>query len=862
MKRLVYIFSLIVFAVTANLYAGNAGKLIGQVLDKRTGEPLPGVNVVIQNAYLGAATDLAGEYYILNIPPGTYVVELSYVGYQTTLVSDVVVQSDQTTVLNYQLQEQTMELDEQIVVVADRPLVQKDLTSSKKVTTAAEISTLPVESYAGIMLTQAGVTQGASGELHIRGGRSDEIAYLVDGVSVANPYSTNGLATSVATNAIQEMTVVSGAFNAEYGNAMSGVVNFTTKDGSDEFHTFLTFYGGDYISSHDDIFFNIGDVSPMANKNVEGTLSGPLSFLGKNNTFFVSARWDKSEGYYYGQREHTPLDSANFELKSRTITYKDDDEKNVTETIYYEDWYIETNGDNAIVPMNPSEQLNLLAKAKIQITPTITLRMQSMMEDVTSKSYVHDYKYNPDGASNYYRTAYSNSVQLTHTLSPSTFYELRGGYNSNAYKAYLYEDPTDPRYAPTNLVKGDPGSPTFAFSGTSMGHSYEDSKTYQGKFDITSQISKRHLLKAGVEGRVHELDSRSFTIQYDRNTYFEPTVPDESTNLNDAYVRYPQMLSGYLQDKAEFEEVIINMGLRYDYFYSDAEYAVDPLHPEGEKKTAKAKHMVSPRLGISFPITSEGIIHFSYGHFYQMPSLRNLYTNPEFEVPISGVFVYGNANLNPQRTVTYEMGLQQQFTDDIALDVTAFYKDIRDYLAWQTIQFRADNGDLRTYRVRQNQDYANVKGLTVSLNKRMSSSLPVAMKIDYTFQAADGNDNNPSAFFYNSLSGMENEKKIIPLDWDQSHNLYGSVTIAPADGWTISMIGKLSTGYPYTPIIANSNYDAEVNSSRKPTQKTVDLFTSYRFEVGGVGYQLFAKVYNLFDTLNERFVYDDTGRAT
>ncbi len=360
MKRCLVILFL-VFLQATYLLAGNTGKILGQIVDSNSGEPLIGVNIVLVDQYLGASSDESGEYFILNIPPGQYSVECSYIGYSTVLIKNVQIQSDQSTVLDFKLSEQIVELDQKIVVIADRPLVQKDLTSSKKVTTTEEIKTLPVETYAGIMLTQAGVSQGADGALHIRGGRSTEISYLVDGVSVANPFSTNGLATSVSTNAIQEMTVVSGAFNAEYGNAMSGVVNFTTKDGSRDFKSYFSFYAGDYVSGNKKIYTNIDDYNPVSNSVMEGSLSGPLSFIGGNNTFFLSARFNNSEGYLYGIREHLPSDSANFEPKRHVREEKDED-KIVTITTFTDDWYIENNGDGKIVPMNPSESVNLLGK--------------------------------------------------------------------------------------------------------------------------------------------------------------------------------------------------------------------------------------------------------------------------------------------------------------------------------------------------------------------------------------------------------------------------------------------------------------------------------------------------------------------
>ncbi len=855
MQKVLFFIIFSVFLVQS-VFAGNTGKIFGRVTDKNSGDALVGVNVVIVGQLLGASTDENGEYYILNISPGIYTVECSYVGYQTTSIQGVQIKSDQTSALDISIFEQVMEMDEKIIVVADRPLVQKDLTASKKVTTTEEIKALPVESYAGIMLTQAGITQGADGALHIRGGRSTEIAYLVDGVSVSNPFSTNGLATSVATNAIQEMTVVSGAFNAEYGNAMSGVVNFTTKDGAPDFQTFVSFYTGDYVSSHKKIFTNIEDFNALSDYTAEGTISGPLSFLGnKNNTYFFSARYNYSEGYLYGIREHLPGDSANFEPK-QYITVEKDDNQFITTIEYRDEWYIEQGGDGEFVSMNPGDGVNLLGKLKFQITPGVVLRYQSLYTQAFDKNYVHAYKYNPEGTYNYYSNSTNNALHLTQLLNNSTFYELKAALNTRNYEQYVYKNYAHPDFAPSNLVEGSPGGTTFNFSGQQDGQIYEHSKTFLTKFDYTSQINKQHLFKSGFEGRINVLDRENFSIGYDRNTNNAPTKV-----YGGKYLRYPRQFTAYAQDKMEYYDMILNAGLRYDYFYSDAPYAVDELQPDGERKQAEAKNMLAPRLGISYPITSEGIIHLSYGHFFQMPALSDLYSNPSFLLPASGTPEFGNANLRPEKTISYEIGLQQQLTSSLAFDITGFYKDIRDLLAWQTITFTRLDGDRQSYRVRRNQDYANVKGITLTLDKRARSGEPFALKVDYTFQVSEGNDNDPTAFFYNSLSGQENVKEIIPLDWDQPHNLYASLTILPTSNLTISLIGKLSAGYPYTPVIFSSNYDSEVNSERKPIQKTVDLRASYTVSLAGYHLQFFGKVYNLFDELNERYVYDDTGTA-
>ena len=217
---------LISTAVISDVYA--QGKIAGKVTDQTSGEALIGVNVVIDGTTQGTTTDIDGNYVILNVRPGEYTLVFSYVGFQAQRIDGIRVSTGQTTRFDLSMSEQVIE-GQEIIIQAERPLVQKDLTASKKTVVAEEIDALPVEGFFGVLGTQAGVSQGPGGTIHIRGGRSNEVSYLIDGVSVGNPFDTNGLATSVSQDAIQEMTVISGAFNAEYGRAMSGIVNLVDK---------------------------------------------------------------------------------------------------------------------------------------------------------------------------------------------------------------------------------------------------------------------------------------------------------------------------------------------------------------------------------------------------------------------------------------------------------------------------------------------------------------------------------------------------------------------------------------------------------------------------------------------------------
>jgi outer membrane receptor protein involved in Fe transport len=726
-----------------------------------------------------------------------------------------------------------------------------------------------VESFFGVLAAQAGVSTGPSGEIHIRGGRSNEVAYLVDGLSVGNPFNTNGLATSVAADVIQEMTVISGAFNAEYGKAMSGIVNLVTKEGGDQYDGSVSFYGGDTFTRHSDIFMTPSDV----NLNVytfESTLSGPVPFL-KKLRFFLSYRRDASDGHIYGVREHLPSDSANFNPDPDRLAQIQEfiPGYNNPDAWYYElhgkPWY-EYGEDEAIpqevVPMNTSSGINFLGKLSIRPFAGAKLEYAFLVDNDEYTPFDFAYRYNPDGVAPQRDESLNHSLHWTHTLDDRTFYTLRFSYQDYQFSSYLYENPLDPRYVSTGNIIGFPGN-NFLFGDNQKGHVDEVARSYRTKLDFTKQIGLIHEAKAGVDFQLHRLSRDNFVILFDGNTYRSPTVlPADESPLHDQYNEQPvSELSAYIQDKLEFEDFIINLGLRYEYFDPHGQFIPNLLDPKGGLESAETKQLLLPRLGVSFPITDQGIIHFSYGHFAQMPTLRNMYLNPEFEFPVNAAPTFGNLNLRPERTVQYEMGLQQQLSDQLAFDITGFFKDIRDYRALQEIRYSTVAGEDR-YNIYLNLDYANVKGATFALTKRRARNGLLAATVDYTFQLAEGNNTDANAFFFNYLSGRENERELVPLDFDQRHIVSSTVTLTRPGNWGASILGQVSTGYPYTPELLDQKIDQLPNTGRKPLQYKLDAHLYKDFSIAGGEIRLFAKVFNVFDRLNERFVFNDTGRAT
>jgi len=332
-------------------------------------------------------------------------------------------------------------------------------------------------------------------------------------------------------------------------------------------------------------------------------------------------------------------------------------------------------------------------------------------------------------------------------------------------------------------------------------------------------------------------------------------------------------MAAYFQDKIELDYLVINAGIRFDYFEPDGSYLkypdriaqldeLLPPFPDSLMEKASAKYQFSPRIGISYPITDKGAIHISYGHFFQIPAFEFLYRNPNFRIPLTGDFpenignTIGNADLEAQQTVMYEIGLQQELIENFGINVTAYYKDIRNLLGTE-IHIK---NEFRKFSKLINRDYGSVKGFTLSFEKRFTGG--IGASLDYTFQIAKGNASDPNDAFNKAQSNppVESNKQLVPLNWDRRHSLNFTLTAGTPGDFIASAIGRLGSGLPYTPSVQNQRTGLE-NSETRPGIFNVDLYLTKYFKVFGRDISVYAKVYNLFDTANELDIFSDTGRA-
>ncbi|MDR9415077.1 MAG: TonB-dependent receptor, partial [Gracilimonas sp.] len=636
---------LLLITSVCTLMAQTTGKISGKVTDPE-GNPLPGVNVVLEGVMKGASTNVDGNFFILNVRPGTYTLVASMVGFKKVTVEEVKVSVDRTTKIDFQLQEETFQ-GEEITVIANTKLITKDQTSASSKVSGDEILNLPVNSFTETVSVQAGVSEGEGGSLHIRGGRSSEIKYYVDGVAVSNPFN-NALATPVENSAIQEVEVISGTYNAEYGQANSGIINIVTRDGSDEFKG--TFIGsvGSYALGNPDNFFEIDEASYTGEQSYEGSLSGPI--IKNKLTFFTNLKYTNNDGWLFGKRVFQPSDSSDFSSNDPS------------------DWMIESTGDSSVVPMNSREGLTTMGKITYRLTNNLKFTYSLTRSNTESNFYRHNYRLNPDYLPTQRSTSFNHLLTVNHVLNDRTFYNLRLTAYTTDFSQYAYEDPFSEQY---KFIDGRNNQPANVFSTGGVDNYYLDrtSNTYAARFDITRQFGTEHLVKAGVEFRYNDLDFEEFFIQARRVNNLERTIPPLSSRLHNKYTQSPIEAAAFIQDKIEISDLIVNVGLRFDYFDARAVVPVDlrdPGNSQGEPeeqayRDTEVKWQVSPRIGFAFPISDNGVIHASYGQFFQIPEFSRLYENPEFEVQSSNFTQFiGNAGLDAQRSNTYEIGLQQQ----------------------------------------------------------------------------------------------------------------------------------------------------------------------------------------------------------
>ncbi|MDX1429105.1 MAG: TonB-dependent receptor, partial [Rhodothermales bacterium] len=377
--------------------------------------------------------------------------------------------------------------------------------------------------------------------------------------------------------------------------------------------------------------------------------------------------------------------------------------------------------------------------------------------------------------------------------------------------------------------------------------------------------------KAGYEVMVSDLDfgPPGILANVTRNGVEQLLPRTDTTNAIVNSYR-PRQGAAFLQDRIEWRDLRVRAGLRVEMFDANTTVPSDLANPansiEGAPESrpidTTVKVRIAPRLGVSFPITDRASMFFSYGLFYQLPGLGDFFGNADYSIlrdlqagTEEEVGVLGNPDLKPERTAQYEFGFKSEIASWLGLDISLFYKDIRDLLGVEFVQ---------TYTAAQyahftNVDFGQVRGFTLQLDQRGPGALSTSL--DYTFQYATGNSSDPRETFNRAAAGEDPLPRQIPFNWDQRHTLNGVLTWFEANNFAVTAILKLGSGQPYTPTISSTfGGSLEPNSGRKATFLLVDLRAEKFFRFGGFRWTVFARVFNLFDEhFVNGFVFPDTG---
>ena len=296
-----------ILVITSSLFAGTTGKISGKVVDRETGEPLPGANVIIVGTSYGSATGVNGEFIILAVTPGLYAIKSQFIGYRAVEIQNVRVTVDLTTTLTFEMPSQAIEIGD-VVIVAERPLIDRDATNEVHVKRAEDIENMPIRGYQNIVATEAGVVQ-VGNNLHIRGSRAEEVAYYVDGVYMNNAY-TLARTGEVINNSIEEISFQAGGFGAEYGSANGGVINTTTKIGGGNIKISGEAFTDQFLSTDEE---NFGTYSYGQNL-FNGAISGPLS--GEKVRFYLAGEFSNADDRTPTSGPHASIDSIFFKESS------------------------------------------------------------------------------------------------------------------------------------------------------------------------------------------------------------------------------------------------------------------------------------------------------------------------------------------------------------------------------------------------------------------------------------------------------------------------------------------------------------------------------------------------------------------
>jgi len=878
--------SILLLSFLTLINAQGSGTLTGVINEASNGSGLPGVNVMVKGTYYGAASDLEGRYRIDNISPGSYDIEVSMIGYKIILKTGVTIGPGEIIDLDFNMEETVLSFGEDVVVMGKKPLFDVDETSSIARVRREDIEAKVVSSVEDILSEQIGVTT-QDGEIHIRGGRIDESIFVVDGFSVKDPLSGYSGNLFVNADAIEELEIVTGGYNAEYGQAMSGVVNIKLKEGRDHYEGTVKYSSDRLLSDNfnsDRIEFNLG--GPDLLFQTLPTAIG-LDLPGRFSFFFNG----------YGK-----MYDGNLPVASRLYPHR-----------YWESSMISDSKADDIMSKLAGRENNdwhllykltweLTSKKKLSASYDASLNINQgyfMPRAFSSTYFPYRYMNILDNYNTITRDTRLLNLNWTHTLSTSSFYEITVGkfttmehsavqdLHWSDYQQRLDLEPINYNLDDTDLDGNIQITYGDEFYDTGFAPEWYDLSSENTRFDIdwTVHTKSGHKVKTGFEHTITEIQ----VLDID-----EPWSGSSGFGANyDYYNAKTYFGAFYLQDRIIFEGMTLNLGLRTDYWIP-GRYVEDAINDTSNiiitdkarkifdeetfnfpwfEEPYKMKARLSPRFGISHPITDNDVLYFYYGHFSQLPTFQYVYAKINSKAQ-STYQVFGNPNLNPKTTVQYELGVKHRFSEDQVLELKAYWKDMFDYETSQTIRPSNPKYAHLSFNMYFNADYARSRGVEAILKSRLFKNWYIDLNFNYSI--VTGKSSSPMD---NLLvqAGQLSEKPLGEnyMSWDRPLHFFANLSYSHPSNWGVSARLEYESGRRYTRSIQDTviyvgdrpYYEGPREDDRPYAyvsdipSRNVDLKFYKTFKVGNFKLKSYLEVENLTNEMIPRRINPYTGRG-
>jgi len=817
LRRYIF-FSLLNLLAVASLFAGTTGILRGRVLDKESNRALPGVNVTLVGTTLGTITDAEGSFQINDIRAGLYSVQLSLLGYKKTVFEKVAIIPDLRTQLDVSLEPSPIEL-QAVEITYQRPLIQKDQAATAYSIGEIKLEKLPVTAFRDVLSLQPGTTI----EGNVRGGKSNEVVFLVDGLPVQDVIG-GGLGTELPKSSITGMTIYTGGYEAEYGNALSGVVNVVTKTGTDRQTLGVRLERDSWLPQ------SVNKQQDRASE-LEISASGPLvedklSYFTANTFTLSDTRWWQDLQYYF----YSPM----------------------------------------------MEEASGFGKVEYITSSTTRLSAQGIYSHRKWHDYEFSWRFNLGGLPIRERNSYRAALMFTNTLSDKT------SLTASLSTFYNRSRIGNPIGADVELV---PYEYDFYLRYVLTGQRYWWADTrqhvYTLKADLNSQIGRFHLLKGGFEFNQYVISSDLLKFE-PQTTYFgKPVVDAPLLNYSNTYRYWPRSGSVYLQDKLELEKDGSNLsvGVRWDFLDPTAERPVVEFVPTNPNEyqerivgstKARFKHQFSPRVGFSSPLTPDVFFFANVGRYFQYPLFNYLYSgiNPAQLRTGTRNVLTGNPDLEPERTLAWEIGIKHSIGDNYVGSVTFFKKEFQNQIDTKTlIPFDSKAGGDYGFASYVNNAAANATGLELVLSRERDEDL--SGSISYSYMITEGVSEYADQTINYAQWGFPLAHQTFPLSWDQRHTVKVDVEARIVWGVTANVIVMYNSPRPYTYYPTRDGFtpaDSSLaflpNNERMQENLFVNLKISRQIELSSTNHtalSLYADIRNLLNRSNVRWV-DSNGR--